>query len=72
MRVQMAATSLGMMKPKLRQAIDKTRAKAGLPVFVGPLVGYKCEKCQRIYYWRAKPKCCPWPECRYEALSLVQ
>lgn len=51
------------MKRNLKAAVDKVRKTAGLPVYDTPLIAAKCEKCGRVYYWRAVPQRCPWPQC---------
>ena len=51
-------------KMKIKNAVDKVRKAAGLPVFDAPLTKATCEKCGRAYYWRVVPKTCSWPDCK--------
>jgi len=49
---------------KIKNAVDKVRKAAGLPVFDAPLTKATCEKCGRAYYWRVVPKTCSWTDCK--------
>ncbi len=51
------------IKPAIRKEIDRIRHNAGLENYTTALTAGKCEKCNRVYYWRTLPDKCPWPGC---------